>query len=105
MRPAPSFDAAEAGGLAGAALQSLAVWKDLTLSIIAVVVLALGFGFVFSWLYPNVDLTAELGGLFLLMALLLRFVGARLRALFVRAPVLRDPPRDQPRDHPRGPGA
>lgn len=71
--------------------------KDLTLSIVAVVVLALGFGLAFRWLYPDVDLTAELGGLFLLMALLLRFVVARLRALFQRRA-------GAPHEH-RGPGA
>lgn len=73
------------------------MWKDLTLSVAAVVALALGLGFVFRWVYPNVDLTAELGGVFLLVALVLRLVVTRLRALFTRSP----PPHDQP----RGPGA
>jgi hypothetical protein len=73
------------------------VWKDLTLSVAAVVALALGLGFVFRWVYPSVDLTAELGGLFLLVALVLRLVVTRLRALFTRSPARQDPT--------RGPGA
>lgn len=73
------------------------MWKDLTLSVAAVVALALGLGFVFRWVYPNVDLTAELGGLFLLVALVLRLVATRLRALLTRSPA--------PHDQPRGPGA
>lgn len=77
------------------------MWKDLTLSVAAVVALALGLGFAFRWLYPNVDLTAELGGLFLLVALLLRLVAMRLRALFVRAPAQCD----ERREERRGPGA
>jgi hypothetical protein len=73
------------------------VWKDLTLSMAGVVALALLLGLLFRWLYPHVELSAELGGLFLLVALVLRLVFGALRGLFVRPP----PAGDQP----KGPGA
>lgn len=54
------------------------MWKDLGSSLAGVAVLALLIGLLFAWLYPQVELTPELGGLFLLIALPLRWAGARL---------------------------
>ena len=55
--------------------------KDLTLSFVSVVAIALALGLVFHWVYPLVDLTGELAGLFVFVALVLRLAGAKLWAL------------------------
>jgi hypothetical protein len=59
-----------------------AVLKDLTLAtVVGVLALALAIGLVFRWLYPLVDLTAELAGLFVLVALALKLLLGRLWGL------------------------
>jgi hypothetical protein len=55
--------------------------KDLTLSIAATLTLALGIGLAFHWLYPLVDLSSELAGLFVFVALLLKLVFSKLCSL------------------------
>jgi hypothetical protein len=55
--------------------------KDLTLSVVGVVFLALGIGLIFHWLYPRVELSAELAGLFGFIALLIRLALAKGWAL------------------------
>lgn len=57
------------------------MWKDLGSSLAGVAALALLIGLVFAWLYPQVELTPELGGLFVLIALPLRWACGRLWAL------------------------
>ena len=42
--------------------------KDLTLSVIGVLVIALGLGLAFRWLYPLVDIGANLAGLLVFAA-------------------------------------
>ena len=60
--------------------------KDLSLSVFGVLALALALGLLFRWLYPQVELTAELAALFAFVAVLLRLVGARLWALRHKQP-------------------
>ena len=55
--------------------------KDLTLSVVAVIVIALGIGLGFHWLYPRVELTNELAGLFVLVAVVLKLVVSKLWSL------------------------
>jgi len=55
--------------------------KDLTLSIVGVLAMALCFGLAFHWLYPLVDLTGELAGLFVFVALVLKLVVGKLWSL------------------------
>lgn len=55
--------------------------KDMTLSVVVVLVLALGIGLGFHWLYPRVDLTNELAGLFVLVAVVLKLVVSKLWSL------------------------
>lgn len=55
--------------------------KDLTLSVIGVLALALVIGLAFHWLYPHVDLSSELAGLFVFMALALKLVLSKLWSL------------------------
>ena len=55
--------------------------KDLTLSVVGVLALALGIGLVFHWLYPLVNLTSELAGLFVFVALALKLSVSKLWAL------------------------
>ena len=55
--------------------------KDLTLSIAATLALALGIGHAFHWLYPLVNLSSELAGLFVFVAVLLKLVFSKLCAL------------------------
>lgn len=69
------------------------MWKDLTFSLAGVVAIALLIGLVFGWLYPQVALSAELGGLFLLVALVLRLVGGWLLGLARRGAAQPGPPR------------
>jgi hypothetical protein len=52
--------------------------KDMTLSAVAVLLLALGIGLVFRWVYPRVDMTSELAALFVFMAVALKLVLGRL---------------------------
>lgn len=46
--------------------------KDLTLSVAAVVAIALALGLAFHWLYPLVDVGADLAGLFVFVAVVLK---------------------------------
>jgi NhaP-type Na+/H+ or K+/H+ antiporter len=55
--------------------------KDLTLSVVGVLTLALGIGLVFHWLYPLVELSSELAGLFVFVAVVLKLVLSRLWSL------------------------
>jgi hypothetical protein len=55
--------------------------KDLTLSVVGVLTLALGFGLVFHWLYPLVELSSELAGLFVFVAVVLKLVFSKLWSL------------------------
>lgn len=55
--------------------------KDLTLSVVGVLALALVIGLAFHWLYPSVTLTSELSGLFVFVAVLLKLVLAKLWSL------------------------
>jgi hypothetical protein len=59
--------------------------KDLTLSVVVVVALALGIGLGFHWLYPRVDLTNELAGLFVFVAVVLKLVFSKLWSLRQRS--------------------
>ena len=52
--------------------------KDLTLTAVVVVALALGMGLAFHWLYPRVDVTGELAGLFIFVALALKLAFSKL---------------------------
>lgn len=45
--------------------------KDLSLSVAGVLMLALGIGLAFHWLYPRVEPSGELAGLFAFVAALL----------------------------------
>jgi hypothetical protein len=55
--------------------------KDMTLSFVAVVALAVVIGLVFRWLYPLVELTFELAGLFVFVALLVKLALGKLWSL------------------------
>lgn len=55
--------------------------KDLAVSAVVVLALALVIGLAFRWLYPLVALTSELAGLFVFVALLLKFVFSKLWSL------------------------
>lgn len=55
--------------------------KDLTLSAVGVMVIALVIGLVFRWVYPLVNLTGELAGLFVFAALVLKVVLSKLWSL------------------------
>jgi hypothetical protein len=52
--------------------------KELTLSVVVILAIALGFGLVFRWIYPRVDLTPELAGLFVFVAVALKLVVSKL---------------------------
>ena len=52
--------------------------KDLTLTVVAVLLLALAITLTFHWVYPRVELTAELIGLFVFAALVLKLVFSKL---------------------------
>lgn len=55
--------------------------KDLTLSIVGVLTLALCIGLAFHWLYPRVELTNELAGLFVFLAVVLKLIVTKLWSL------------------------
>lgn len=55
--------------------------KDLTLSVVGVLALALGIGLAFHWLYPLVTMTSELAGLFVFVAVVLKLVLSKLWSL------------------------
>lgn len=56
--------------------------KDLTLAtVVGVLAGALVLGLLFRWLYPLVDLSAELAALFVLVAVVLKLLLSRLWAL------------------------
>jgi hypothetical protein len=55
--------------------------KDLTLSIIGVLAIALVISLGFHWLYPRVALTGELLGLFVFVALILKLAISKLWSL------------------------
>ena len=52
--------------------------KDLTLSVVGVIALAVCIGLGFHWLYPRVELTNELAGLFVFAAVVLKLVVSKL---------------------------
>ena len=52
--------------------------KDLTISIIAVLAIALLISLGFHWLYPRVALSGEIIGLFVFVALVLKFGFSKL---------------------------
>ena len=60
--------------------------KDLSLSLVAVLLLALGIGLTFQWLYPQVALTSELAGLFAFIAVVLKLVLSKLWSLRSKPP-------------------
>lgn len=53
----------------------------MTLSAVVVLAIALVIGLAFHWLYPLVNMTAELAGLFVFVALVLKLVFAKLWSL------------------------
>jgi hypothetical protein len=55
--------------------------KDLTLSIVGVLAIALCISLAFHWLYPRVTLTGELIGLFVFVALVLKLALSKLWSL------------------------
>jgi hypothetical protein len=55
--------------------------KDMALSAVGVLAIALVAGLAFHWLYPLVNLTSELAGLFVFVALALKLVVAKLWSL------------------------
>lgn len=60
--------------------------KDLSLSVFGVLALALALGLLFRWLYPQVELTAELAALFAFVAVLLRLLLGKLMSLRHKPP-------------------
>ena len=46
--------------------------KDLTLSVVGVLLIALSLALAFHWLYPLVDVGANLAGLFVFVALVIK---------------------------------
>lgn len=58
--------------------------KDLSLSVVGVLALALAIGLAFHWLYPLVSLSSELAGLFVFVALLLKLLFSKLWSLLRR---------------------
>ena len=64
--------------------------KELSLSIIAVILLALGIGLAFHWLYPRVELGAELLGLFVFVAIAIKLVFSKLWSLTQKKPAAKD---------------
>ncbi|MDO9094108.1 MAG: hypothetical protein Q7U99_15895 [Rubrivivax sp.] len=70
----------------------MATLKDLSLSVVvSVLLLALGIGLVFHWVYPRVEPSNELAGLFFLVAVVLRLTLARLLAWRRKAPPAAEP--------------
>lgn len=55
--------------------------KDLALTVVVVLLVALGISLTFHWLYPLVDLTGELASLFVFVALVLRLGLSKLWSL------------------------
>jgi len=58
--------------------------KDLTLSVAVVLALALGLALAFFAVYPRVEPSTELSGLFVFVAVVLRLLGTRAWALWRR---------------------
>jgi hypothetical protein len=56
--------------------------KDMTLSLVGVLAIALVIGLAFRWVYPGVELTGELAGLFVFVALVLKLVLSKLWSLW-----------------------
>ena len=52
--------------------------KDVTLTVVAVLLLALAITLTFHWVYPRVALSAELIGLFVFVAFVLKLVSSKL---------------------------
>ena len=59
--------------------------KDLTVTVVIVLGLALCIGLVFHWLYPRVTLTGELYSLFVFVALALRLGFSKLASVRQKA--------------------
>lgn len=55
--------------------------KEMSLAMFAVIALAMAIGLVFFAVYPRIEPSAELAGLFVFLAFLLRWVGTRLWTL------------------------
>jgi hypothetical protein len=55
--------------------------KDLTFFVVAILALALVLALTFRWLYPHVELTPELTGLFIFAALVLKMAFSWLWSL------------------------
>jgi hypothetical protein len=55
--------------------------KDLALTVVVVLLVALGISLAFHWLYPLVDLTSELASLFVFVALVLKLGLSKLWSL------------------------
>lgn len=71
--------------------------KDLTISAVTVMLLALAIGVMFHWVYAEVAPSAELAGLFGLVALVLRVLVARLWAAIWPRPASPLKPAEPPR--------
>ena len=52
--------------------------KDVTLTVVAVLLLALAITLTFHWVYPRVTLSGELIGLFVFVAFVLKLVFSKL---------------------------
>jgi hypothetical protein len=59
--------------------------KELTLNIVAVLSLALVLGLAFRLLYPRVEITAELAGLIVFVALVLKLAFSKLWSMKKKA--------------------
>jgi hypothetical protein len=69
--------------------------KEWTISAAVIALLALAIGLLFHWIYPTVELTMELAGLFGFIALFLRLIAGRLAA-WVRRPRTPTGPETEP---------
>ena len=67
--------------------------KDLTLSVVAVIGLALAMGLAFHWVYPQVELSSELAGLFVFVALVIKLLLGRLSTLLRKTPQAAEVPK------------
>jgi hypothetical protein len=59
--------------------------KELTLTVVAVLCLALVLGLAFHLLYPRVEITAELAGLIVFVALVLKLAFSKLWSMKKKA--------------------
>ena len=59
--------------------------KEMTLTVVVVLALALVLGLAFRLVYPRVELTAELAGLFVFVALVLKLAFSKLWSMKKKA--------------------